>query len=52
MVVGKCAMDKGKSPVHLEEFQKDRDSPAHGASEETLLKMLAAGRDSTSNVKR
>ena len=34
MVVGKCAMDKGKSPAQMEEFQKDRDSPAHGASSE------------------
>lgn len=29
-------MDKGKSPaLQLEKFHKDRDSPAHGASEES-----------------
>lgn len=35
MVVYKCAMDKGKGSAHLEKFQKDKESPAHGASEES-----------------
>jgi hypothetical protein len=34
MVVGKRAMDKGKNLAQMVEFQKDRDSPAHGASSE------------------
>lgn len=35
-MVGKCAMDKGESPaLQLEKLHKDRDSPAHGDSEES-----------------
>ena len=35
VVVYKYAMDKGKGPAQMEKLQKGRDSPAHGASEES-----------------